>query len=90
MGEGKGGGGVTMYISALTMIAVVIGGLVVLIVLGKISRQLDKITTTLTAMEKKLTAFHSTEDSKIIQAQGQLHELTKEIKTMKHDVDWKG
>jgi uncharacterized protein YoxC len=58
-----------MYISALTMIAVVISGIVVLIVLGKMSRQLDKITTTLNGMEKKLTAFHSTEDSKIIQAQ---------------------
>lgn len=79
-----------MYISALTMIAVVISGIVVLIVLGKISHQLDKITTTLNGMEKKLTAFHSTEDSKIIQAQSQLQDLTKEIKTMKHDVDWKG
>jgi uncharacterized protein YoxC len=74
----------------LTILALAISSIVILITLGKLSRQLDKITTILNSMDRKLTYFHSIEDSKIIQSQSQLHDLIKEVKTIKHDIDWKG
>ncbi|MEW6026956.1 MAG: hypothetical protein AB1599_06665 [Planctomycetota bacterium] len=76
--------------TTLTIIAVVLSSVVVLITLAKISRQLDGIINYLKKIDKELLSQISHEDISASQIQKQLGNLTKELKTKKGDIDWKG
>jgi predicted PurR-regulated permease PerM len=77
-------------ISSLTIIAVVISGIVVLLTLGKISRQLDQLINLLKTTDKKWAVSQSKEDFSASRIQRQIDELTRELKIKKGDIDWKG
>jgi len=74
----------------LTIIAVGISSIVVLVTLGKISRQLDQLVNLLKTIDKKLSGVQSKEDLSASQIQRQIHDLTSKLKEVKGDIDWKG
>jgi len=76
--------------SIITIIAVAISSIVVLITIGKISRQLDHIIALLKIADKKLSETQVKEDISASQIQRQVHELDTKLKTIKGDVNWNG
>jgi len=79
-----------MVINTLTIVAVVINIVVVLLILGKIIRQLDNLVNLLKTIDKKLSGVQYKEDISASQIQRQIHDLTSKLKEGKGDVDWKG
>ena len=73
-----------------TVIAIVVSAVVVLLTLGKISRQLDSIIALFKSTDKKLAVGKSQEDMTSSQILCHLHNLEQKIKTAKGDIDWKG
>lgn len=79
-----------MYLNILTVVAVAISSIVVLITLGRISRQSDLLNKLLKSIDQKLTASKAKEDISASQIQRQIHDLNEELKMKKGNIDWKG
>ena len=79
-----------MYLNILTVVAVAISSIVVLITLGRISRQSDLLNKLLKSIDQKLTASKAKEDISASQIQRQIHDLDEELKIKKGNIDWKG
>ena len=76
----------------ITIIAVALSSIVVLITLGKISRQMDKILSALALITKKLASLQEEEETEASVTQSQISRLSKDVQSIKgdHGVDWKG
>ena len=75
-----------MIVGTLTIVALVVSSIVILVTLGKISRQLDNITTMFKVIDKKLAAGNLTSTT----IQEKIDWIEKDIKATKGDIDWKG
>lgn len=74
----------------LTIIAIVISSVVVLVTLGRISRQLDSSIKVFKKISKHLLAGKSGEDVTISRIQREVDLLKQRVKTMNGDIEWKG
>lgn len=79
-----------MVIDTLTVMALVVNIVVVLLTLGKISRQLDKLVNMFTGLDKKLSGVKHTEELSVSQLMTKIQGLETQLRAAKGDIDWKG
>ena len=75
-----------LILSTFTIVALAINFVVILIVLAKLSRQMDSIYKIMKMMEKKIAE----EDHFIIRISEIVNRMEKGSQAKKGDIDWKG
>ena len=75
-----------MIVSSLTIMSVVINFLVILIILLKINRHMDRMDNTLGFLEKKIKE----EDVFVVKTNQTVERIEREIKDIEGDIEWKG